>query len=148
MSILYIYTPFVRNLVNPFTLTNTSSTCITSNSRRFRTGPGVVPSKVPQDTKNLVLVLNGREPEKVQAATRWLDYLPQLPGLVNVAVVLLGNEQCHNQWLQPYLRSKGGPVKAVFLVYDSPEVDDENFFQWPLGVATLVPIHCLRIAMT
>ena len=32
---------------------------------RFRTGPGVIPSKVPRDTENVLLVLNGREAAKV-----------------------------------------------------------------------------------
>ncbi|CAH1783809.1 unnamed protein product [Owenia fusiformis] len=30
----------------------------------------------------------------------------------------------------------GGLVKMVFLVYDSPQVDNDAFYQWPLGVAT------------
>lgn len=34
------------------------------------------------------------------------------------------------------MRSKGGHIDAVFLVYDSPLVDNIEFFQWPLGVAT------------
>ena len=96
----------------------------------------MIPNKVPHDTRHVVLVLNGREPTKVNAAIIWLDYLSQLPQLVNAAVVLLGNEQCDNRWIHKYMVMHGGLVKAVFLVYDSPEVDDENFFQWPLGVAT------------
>ena len=31
---------------------------------------------------------------------------------------------------------KGGLVQFVFIVYDSPDVDDHFFYQWPLGVAT------------
>lgn len=34
------------------------------------------------------------------------------------------------------MRSKKGPVDAVFLVYDSLLVDEDEFYQWPLGVAT------------
>ena len=96
----------------------------------------MVPGKVPHDTQNLVLVLNGREQAKIDFATMWLDYLHNLPLLKNVAIVLLGNEQCNNKWLYKYLVKYGGPVKFVFIVYDSPEVDDQNFYQWPLGVAT------------
>ena len=29
----------------------------------------------------------------------------------------------------------------VFLVYDSPNVDNQFFFQWPLGVAVYVCLH-------
>ncbi|KAJ9583399.1 hypothetical protein L9F63_022265, partial [Diploptera punctata] len=52
-----------------------------------------------------------------------------------VAVVLLGNEKCDNDWILPYVRSQGGLVNVVFLVYDSPLVDNVQFYQWPLGVA-------------
>ncbi|XP_070193466.1 ribitol-5-phosphate xylosyltransferase 1-like [Littorina saxatilis] len=103
---------------------------------RFRTGPGVIPSKVPKDTENVLLVLNGREASKVDFAKMWLDFLPSLPRLRNAAVVLLGNEQCRNSWLLPYLKLPGSRLRSVFLVYDSPLVDNVQFYQWPLGVAT------------
>ncbi|KAK6176404.1 hypothetical protein SNE40_014696 [Patella caerulea] len=103
---------------------------------RFRTGPGVIPTKVPRKTENLLLVLNGREVSKVDFAKMWLDFLPTLPYLKNAAVVLLGNEQCNNDWIKPYLQNRGGPIKFVFLVYDSHDIDNVNFYQWPLGVAT------------
>ena len=103
---------------------------------RFRTGPGVVVSTVPQHVEHLVLVLNGREKSKVSYSKQWLDSLESLPLLRSVAVVLLGNEQCQNDWITPYLHSDGGPVKRVFLVYDSPEIEGSVFHQWPLGVAT------------
>ncbi len=95
-----------------------------------------MPAKVPQDVQHLVLVINGREQSKIEFATMWLDYLQNLPNLKNVAVVLLGNELCDNHWLHRYLQKNGGSVQFVFLVYDSPEIDDHNFYQWPLGVAT------------
>ncbi|XP_013378733.1 UDP-D-xylose:ribitol-5-phosphate beta1,4-xylosyltransferase [Lingula anatina] len=103
---------------------------------RFRTGPGVVPHKAPKDVENLVLVLNGREQSKIDFAKIWLDSLSTFEKLKNVAVILLGNEQCDNEWIKPYLVQNGGLVKLVFLVYDSPDVDNVNFYQWPLGVAT------------
>jgi len=34
---------------------------------KFRMGPGVVPDKVPKGTKNLVLILNGREDNKIMS---------------------------------------------------------------------------------
>ncbi|XP_013401373.1 UDP-D-xylose:ribitol-5-phosphate beta1,4-xylosyltransferase-like [Lingula anatina] len=103
---------------------------------RFRTGPGVVPHKAPKDVENLVLVLNGREQSKIDFAKIWLDSLSTFEKLKNVAVILLGNEQCDNEWIKQYLVQNGGLVKLVFLVYDSPDVDNVNFYQWPLGVAT------------
>lgn len=103
---------------------------------KFRTGPGVVPDKVPKRTRNLVLVINGREPNKVDFAKAWLDSLADLPHLRNVAVVLLGNERCENDWLFSYMQNNGGLVKAAFIVYDIPYADSEIFYQWPLGVAT------------
>ena len=103
---------------------------------KFRTGPGVVPEKAPRETRNLVLVINGREPKKVQFAKAWLDSLETLPNLLNVAVVLLGNERCENEWLFQYMENRGGLVKVAFLVYDIPYTDSKAFYQWPLGVAT------------
>ncbi|XP_071961655.1 ribitol-5-phosphate xylosyltransferase 1-like [Antedon mediterranea] len=103
---------------------------------QFRTGPGVVQSTVPQDVENLVLVLNGRTQEKIDFARSWLDYLPHYSNLKNIAVVLLGNEQCNNEWILQYLTTHGGLVKALFITYDTQIVNDDNIFQWPLGVAT------------
>jgi len=56
--------------------------------------------------------------------------------LKHTAVVLLGNEECANSWILPYMRSHGGQVDVAFIVYDSPLVDNKQFYQWPLGVAT------------
>lgn len=91
---------------------------------------------MPKDTENLLLILNGRESDKVQFAEIWLKSLHSLSQLRNVGLVLLGNEKCNNSWLHSYMHYNGGLVKFVFLVYDSPEIDDINFYQWPLGVAT------------
>ncbi|XP_033098767.1 ribitol-5-phosphate xylosyltransferase 1-like [Anneissia japonica] len=103
---------------------------------KFRTGPGVVQSAVPQEVENLVLVLNGRTQEKIDFARSWLDYLPHYADLKNIAVVLLGNEQCNNDWILQYLTTHGGLVKLLFITYDTQLINDKNIFQWPLGVAT------------
>jgi len=104
---------------------------------RFFTGPGIAPRSIPTDSSNVVLILNGREPSKVSVAHRWLDYIVQCSSQFrNVAVVLLGNEQCNNSWIMKYMMTHGGPVKAAFVVYDSPDIDNDVFYQWPLGVAT------------
>lgn len=102
----------------------------------FRTGPGVVPDKVPKQTRNLVLVINGREPKKVEFAKEWLDSLENFSNLRHVAVVLLGNERCENEWLFSYMRKNAGVVEAAFIVYDIPYADSVTFHHWPLGVAT------------
>ncbi|GIY97710.1 ribitol-5-phosphate xylosyltransferase 1 [Caerostris extrusa] len=103
---------------------------------KFRTGPGVIPSKAPSDVQHLILILNGRSDDKVTFAKMWLDFLPQFRNLRSVILIILGNEQCHNEWLIPYMTKSGGMVNKTFLVYDSPLVDNVNFYQWPLGVAT------------
>lgn len=104
---------------------------------RFFTGPGIGPQSIPTDSSNIVLVLNGREASKVSVARGWLDYVVQHSSQFhNVAVVLLGNERCNNSWITKYMLKSGGPVKAAFVVYDSSYVDNDLFFQWPLGVAT------------
>ncbi|XP_043944248.1 ribitol-5-phosphate xylosyltransferase 1 isoform X1 [Protopterus annectens] len=105
----------------------------------FFTGPAVAPGHISLSADCVVLVLNGREEGKVAYATKWLQYaetLIQTQKLHHVAVVLLGSEQCDNEWIQPYLRRQGGFVDLLFLVYDSAWVNEEDIFQWPLGVAT------------
>jgi hypothetical protein len=101
----------------------------------FRTGPGIIPDTVPKNSQNIILILNGRVQEKIRFAEMWLKSLQLLPSVKNVAVVLLGNEQCNNNWLLPYMVRQGGLVNIAYIVYDIPNQDD-TIFQWPLGVAT------------
>lgn len=112
---------------------------------KFRSGPNLnhdsleyYASQNVEIPKNLVLVLNGRDEMKVDYAKSWLDFIESLSleYKLNVGVVMLGNETCHNEWIKPYLKSSGGPVSFVFVVYDWSQVDDIEIFQWPLGVAT------------
>ncbi|CAG0889303.1 unnamed protein product [Darwinula stevensoni] len=113
---------------------------------KFRSGPKVIPGHVPvHAVERLVLVLNGRTEEKREAARRWLSFLESLPNLKRTGAVVLGNESCENSWLAPHLRSNGGRLDFVFLVYDSRMVDGESVFQWPLGVATYrgFPKRCI-----
>ncbi|XP_053261707.1 ribitol-5-phosphate xylosyltransferase 1 isoform X1 [Podarcis raffonei] len=105
----------------------------------FITGPAVVPGYFSVEADNVVLVLNGREEGKISYATQWLHYaqtLVQTHKLQHVAVVLLGSEQCKNEWISPYLKRYGGFVDLLFVIYDSPLVNEEDIFHWPLGVAT------------
>lgn len=94
---------------------------------------------IPLDTDSVVLVLNGREQQKISYSIQWLQHvqtLVQAHTISKVAVVLLGSEQCTNEWISPYLKRSGGFVDLLFLVYDSPWINDKDVFQWPLGVAT------------
>ncbi|XP_023423421.2 ribitol-5-phosphate xylosyltransferase 1 isoform X3 [Cavia porcellus] len=105
----------------------------------FITGPAVIPGYISADVNSVVLVLNGREKAKVLYATQWLLYAQNLvlsQKLQHVAVVLLGNEHCDNDWVAQFLKSNGGFVELLFITYDSPWVNDVDVFQWPLGVAT------------
>ncbi|XP_052008617.1 ribitol-5-phosphate xylosyltransferase 1 [Xyrauchen texanus] len=105
----------------------------------FYTGPAVVQGHISLDTDSVVLVLNGREQQKISYSIQWLQYfqgLVQAHTVSRLAVVLLGNEQCNNDWIRPYLKRHGGFVDLLFLVYDSPWVNNKDIFQWPLGVAT------------
>jgi len=74
-------------------------------------------------------------PFQIEQARVWLDSMPAYENLRTLAVVLLGDERCNNNWILPYMKSNGGPVDFVFLTYDSTLVDNENFYQWPLGVS-------------
>ncbi|XP_060226987.1 ribitol-5-phosphate xylosyltransferase 1 [Meriones unguiculatus] len=105
----------------------------------FITGPGVVPGYFSIDVDNVVLVLNGREKAKISHATQWLLYaqnLMQTQKLRHLAVVLLGNEYCDNDWIMQFLKRNGGFVDLLFITYDSPWINGADVFQWPLGVAT------------
>ncbi|XP_043404474.1 ribitol-5-phosphate xylosyltransferase 1 isoform X3 [Chelonia mydas] len=105
----------------------------------FITGPAVVPGYFSVEAENVILVLNGREEAKITYATQWLNYaqtLIQTRKLRHVAIVLLGSEQCNNEWIHPYLRRHGGFVELLFVIYDCTWVNEEDIFQWPLGVAT------------
>ncbi|XP_063783648.1 ribitol-5-phosphate xylosyltransferase 1 isoform X2 [Pseudophryne corroboree] len=105
----------------------------------FISGPAVVPGYFSVDVGNVVLVLNGREETKIAFATQWLQYTQTLVDnhkLQHVSAVLLGNEQCNNNWIHPYLKKNGGFLEILFLVYDSSWTNEDDVYQWPLGVAT------------
>lgn len=102
---------------------------------QFRTGAGIIPDSVPTSTQNVVLIINGRVPKKIEFAKLWLNSLYSLPNLKKVAVILLGNEHCNNDWILPYMDKNGGLINILYIVYDIPNQDD-TILQWPLGVAT------------
>ncbi|XP_071494733.1 ribitol-5-phosphate xylosyltransferase 1-like [Diadema antillarum] len=103
---------------------------------RMRHGDGVMPDKVPQDAENVVLILNGRSRDTVYHTKTWLDHLASYPRLARVVLMLIGNEQCQNDWVLPYMKSNGGRIDLLFIVYDTKIVNGQDILQWPLGVAT------------
>lgn len=112
---------------------------------RFRSGPTVTTDSMRKwltsgsGTKNLLLVLNGRDEEKMESADEWmreLQLMVQTGMQLNVGLVMLGKEDCVNDWVHAYLGSRGGFVRFLFVTYDWQDVDGEEVMQWPLGVAT------------
>ncbi|KAF4528668.1 hypothetical protein B566_EDAN017807 [Ephemera danica] len=137
---LYLWTHILGGeLEEQSALIQTGTKEIKNLSFTFYTGPGLVPKTASRNVTHLILVLNGRTEKKVSEAKIWLDSLPAYERLVRVSVVMLGNEQCDNNWILPYMQSRGGPVSVCFLTYDCPLVDEQEFFQWPLGVAVRFP---------
>ncbi|XP_070611722.1 ribitol-5-phosphate xylosyltransferase 1 isoform X2 [Erythrolamprus reginae] len=142
---LYLWQHIFEGLLEPADIKaqwREGSTKIGKSYFSFITGPSVVPGYFSVEAETVILILNGREEGKISYATQWLNYaqtLMQTHKLQHVAVVLLGNERCKNEWIYPYLKSYGGFVELFFLIYDSPIVNEEDIFQWPLGVATWIP---------
>ena len=114
--------------------------------RRFATSSSKKSEKKRKQSqdKNVLLVLNGRDEEKVETATSWLKEVTLLTNFLRqesnqslrTGVVLLGNECCFNSWIKPFLASAGGSISFLFITYDWKLIDDSEVFQWPLGVAT------------
>ncbi|KAM8800338.1 ribitol-5-phosphate xylosyltransferase 1 isoform 2-T2 [Rhynchonycteris naso] len=142
---LYLWEHIFEGLLDPTAVTalwREGSSIVGSTHYSFITGPAVVPGYFSVDVSNVVLILNGREEAKVSFATQWLLYVQNLvltQKLQHVAVVLLGNEHCNNEWINQFLKRNGGFVELLFIIYDSPWINDMDVFQWPLGVATWQP---------
>ncbi|XP_015423236.1 PREDICTED: transmembrane protein 5 [Myotis davidii] len=139
---LYLWEHIFEGILDPTDVTaqwREGNSIVGRTHYSFITGPAVVPGYFPVDVNNVVLILNGREKAKVFYATQWLLYvqnLVQTQKLQHVAVVLLGNEHCNNEWINQFLKRNGGFVELLFIIYDSPWINDMDVFQWPLGVAT------------
>ena len=93
---------------------------------------------VPQQTEAAVLVVDGSSDSGKKDALHWMESIERklFPRLKKLIVLMLGDENCNNDWIRTYMSSHNGPVHALLLVYDSPLIDDKEYFQWPLGVAT------------
>ncbi|EPQ11098.1 Transmembrane protein 5 [Myotis brandtii] len=139
---LYLWEHIFEGILDPTDVTaqwREGNSIVGRTHYSFITGPAVVPGYFSVDVNNVVLILNGREKAKVFYATQWLLYvqnLVQTQKLQHVAVVLLGNEHCNNEWINQFLKRNGGFVELLFIIYDSPWINDMDVFQWPLGVAT------------
>ncbi|XP_033077293.1 ribitol-5-phosphate xylosyltransferase 1 isoform X1 [Trachypithecus francoisi] len=139
---LYLWEHIFEGLLDPSDVTaqwREGKSIVGRTQYSFITGPAVIPGYFSVDVNNVVLILNGREKAKIFYATQWLLYaqnLVQIQKLQHLAVVLLGNEHCNNEWINPFLKRNGGFVELLFIIYDSPWINDVDVFQWPLGVAT------------
>lgn len=102
---------------------------------RYNLGYGLSSEKaLAPASANLVLIINAKTEIHVMKARAWLDHVLKSAYVKQVAVMLLGSESCDNEWILPYLQQS--KFKCLFLVYDSPLVDDDLVYQWPLGVAS------------
>lgn len=102
---------------------------------RMRIGLGMFQSRKDLDTTHLILILSGSDSKKIRVSTVILNSLKLFARLEKVGVILLGDDECKNEWFEPFLKRNGGPVDVAWLVYDSKLVDDKTVFQFPLGVS-------------
>ena len=124
---------------------------------KFRTGYSLTPTSLKEylDKKlaankrmnkiNLILILNGRTKSSVQNAKSFLNKLNSFKNQINLGVLLLGNENCFNNWIKSYLEINEGLIKFLFIVYDWNQIDNEIIYQWPLGVATYRNFSLIQI---
>ena len=138
---LYLWQHILRGSIDSRVEENlylSGSTKVDGFRFKFRSGPLLTSDSLQHMTnQNLILVLNGRDKQKISFATDWLKAVDAVKSLVaNVGLVVLGDEQCRNNWIKPYLQVNGGFVKFLFIVYDWKSIDNKVIYQWPLGVAT------------
>jgi hypothetical protein len=83
----------------------------------------------------IILSLNGHS-ESTRTLTRaWLDSVKWREQRVKLLLILIGKESCDDAWIRPYMKSNGGVIDKLFIVYDSNVVDEVDIYQWPLGPA-------------
>ena len=87
-------------------------------------------------SQNVVLVVDGSTIPNQKETESWVKSVLLSHTPMTLFLVLLGNNNCSNRWILPYLASNGGPISAVFIVGDSSIIDHKEIFPWPLGVAT------------
>ncbi len=87
-------------------------------------------------SQNVVLVVDGSSTPNQKETESWLKRMLLSHSPRTLFLVILGNKNCSNQWIVPYLVSNGGPINAVFITGDSLLTDRKEIFPWVLGVAT------------
>ena len=103
--------------------------------RRYHAGKGISPDHVVLNRDFVVLSLNGRSDETISQTMTWLDVLQQRQRRAKLLLLLIGRENCNNDWVRPYLKRNGGIVEKLFIVYDTALIDEVDVYQWPLGSA-------------
>ncbi|KAI9556478.1 hypothetical protein GHT06_016266 [Daphnia sinensis] len=86
---------------------------------------------------NIVLVIDGSSQLNQKKEELWLNSMLLFHSPKSLFLVILGDNACgDNQWVVHYLSSNGGPISAAFVVHSSFLADEDEVYQWPLGVAT------------
>ncbi|XP_062508646.1 ribitol-5-phosphate xylosyltransferase 1-like [Corticium candelabrum] len=122
-------------------ITTTDKLHIQGSTRIFRylfqyhAGKGISPDHVVLNRDFVVLSLNGRSDETISQTMTWLDVLQQRQRRAKLLLLLIGRENCNNDWVRPYLKRNGGIVEKLFIVYDTALIDEVDVYQWPLGSA-------------
>ena len=78
----------------------------------------------------VVLILDGSFPYKAQAKLEEAKSFH----LLMLILMVHGHPYCkENKWLEPYLKSQGGFVDAIFLTRDRLTINNPDIFPWPIG---------------
>jgi hypothetical protein len=122
----------------------------------YHAGKGISPSFMKLNRDFIILSLNGHS-ESTRTLTRaWLDSVKWREQRVKLLLILIGKESCDDAWIRPYMKSNGGVIDKLFIVYDSNVVDEVDIYQWPLGPALYdctcllsfcVCLSCLRLSV-
>ena len=102
---------------------------------RYHAGKGLSPNLIALNSDFTVLALNGLSKPTQRLTKAWLDSLRQRKQSVKLLLVLIGRENCNNDWIYPYMKSNGGVIDKLFIVYDTVVVNEVDIYQWPLGPA-------------
>ncbi|XP_054166106.1 ribitol-5-phosphate xylosyltransferase 1-like [Oppia nitens] len=138
---LYLWQHILRGQIETRTENNayiSGSVKVNEFKFKFRSGPLLITESLQHlSAQNLILVLNGRDKDKIRFATEWIEGVKIVKDkIANIGIVMLGDEDCHNNWIKPYIESNGGFIKFLFVVYDWKAIDNHDIYQWPLGLAT------------
>lgn len=85
-------------------------------------------------SRYIIVVFDGSSEALQKEAQKKLNDLRSSQQIDRIVLVVLGNPDCHNDWMSSYLRSRGGFIDAIFLIRGSTFVDNTEIFPWPIGV--------------